>query len=339
MAGTRSHKSPRSVAKRRVKSRKSQNAKRLKTQKRKSRNMKGGGGGVKVYMITKEKSSANPVPEREYQHENFPLLRLPMCYIIRESVMFGKDTIYLLFKDNCSIDEIKEILRVVLGLNRVEEIPTFLLDVIDTNLLEVKFENEDKEFVTTFKSLFIKIHGSAGLKYKYISTKTLSNDETKLEINNIKPERDNELTEPQRDSIKSGNDIISRLSSIFSKTPYMFPLLDEGKKTPLKLTLGKNEGSISRIHKDIIIRHLDVLGKHVFTNEDNQRLQKLFEKQEQSKREKETSDEADRQRVIENNIQRLRNMDNPQQCTEYRYNPSHGTHYVVTVDCKRYNNL
>ena len=53
MTRTRSRKDPRSVARRRVKLRKSQNAKRLKTQKRKSRNMIGGvGPGMGVPQVT-----------------------------------------------------------------------------------------------------------------------------------------------------------------------------------------------------------------------------------------------------------------------------------------------
>jgi hypothetical protein len=316
MARTRSRKTPRSVAKRRVKSRKSQNAKRLKTQKRKSRIMKGGGGDAKVYIITKNVSQENPVPTDEYQNVNFPLLQLPMCYIIRESVTI-RDPIYLLFKDNCTIDEIKEIVRIVLGLDSVEKIPKELLDAISkvngksaedgkrADLLKIKFKkqiSDNENYETTFKSLFIKIHGYvlSGLKYKYkyISTKTLSTDDTKLEINNIKPERDYELTEQEQDSTQTADDIISRLSRAYSRTPYLFPLLDEGIKKPLHLTLGQNKGTISDIHGDIIFRPADVLAKHVFTQEDRESIKQVLEQQQRWKKEKEKSDEAVKEREI-----------------------------------------
>lgn len=92
--------SNRSVAIRRVKSRKSQNAKRLKTFRRKTRNvvMRGGANGIKLY----------------YE----PAISPPRCIIIKEGVRGRRDPLYLFFAMDITPNEINDYVRSAMGLEK-----------------------------------------------------------------------------------------------------------------------------------------------------------------------------------------------------------------------------
>jgi len=131
MTSTRRHKIARSAVIRRVKSRKSEKAKRpkVKTFRRKSRNnvMRGGiHKDLKVYVIQKK-------------------LGKPKCYIIRE-VSLGLDTIYMFFDNQLPDEELKTFLCGALNLNNLDSLQP---------QLTIPKEIDDK----AFKSLFVKLSG------------------------------------------------------------------------------------------------------------------------------------------------------------------------------------
>jgi len=151
MKTTRRHKIAHSAVIRRVKLRKSEKAKRhkRKTHKRNTRNkvMKGGiHEDLNVYII----------------HESGK----PKCFIIRQHVTFGLDTIYLFFDAQLPIDEFKAFLGAALGLDNLEKI-----DSIEPQLKFVEPESkltQDavdqqvdfwKRNTQEFKSLFVKLSG------------------------------------------------------------------------------------------------------------------------------------------------------------------------------------
>ena len=242
MTTTRRRKVSRSVARRRVQLRKSRNAKRLKTQKRKLRNMKGGifdpaqySQGINinqikstdwhVYLISNQKDLKDKRLEDKFK-------RFPFCYIIRKKETTGKDPIYIIFMNNCSNDDIRQILQIAfncynitnVSINNPAEdnspnVSELEIDSEKSNALLDKIlgqYNTDTLDNNEFRSRFIKIHGTAwGFKnYKFVSTGTLTKDQfssVKLSELQVIPTIDNELTEEERKQILSADNIIGRL--------------------------------------------------------------------------------------------------------------------------------
>lgn len=119
----------RSVGIRRVKSRKSQNAKRFKTFRRKSRNivMRGGGNNLSLYY------ESNILPSK--------------CFIIKKEAL-GRDDLYLFFAADISLEDIQEYVCNAIGLDTT------------TVTFEPEF-NPQKPTNTSFKlnNLFVKLSG------------------------------------------------------------------------------------------------------------------------------------------------------------------------------------
>jgi hypothetical protein len=228
---TRRRKIVRSVARRRAKPRKSQLAKR--THKRKFKNMKG--GAVPTAAVMMSQPAVKPktinmdglVIKKKFKITNretggSTLLHTPVCYIIRERFTIGKDSIYLLFRVNCNILVLKEIVRIALGLDTIEQIPSLLLTKITEEEQRTIDQNDD------VRTLFIKIYDSdmtrTGLKYKNVSTGNLPSgnlaDESKYQkpiSNNI--ESVHTLTESEQASINNADAIMERLRSKLSEYP------------------------------------------------------------------------------------------------------------------------
>lgn len=129
--------SNRSVAIRRVKSRKSQNAKRLKTFRRKTRNvvMRGGANDIKLY----------------YE----PAISPPRCIIIKEGVRGRRDPLYLFFAMDITPNEINDYVRSAMGLESATFEPQFI---------EKPNENTDLKL----NDLFVKL-GSMSDMFSYSS--------------------------------------------------------------------------------------------------------------------------------------------------------------------------
>ena len=188
MTTTRRRKAPtRSVAIRRVK----QNAKRKerKTQRRKSRNKVMRGGvheNLNVYVIQK--------------------LGKPKCFIIRQKTM-TKDTIYLFFDSNLTVDEIKEFVCAAMGLD---------VDAVITPEL-ISHKSTDNKF----NSLFVKLSGtfsyslSSGqlinyTQFYYFTQETLTEHTSKI-------------------AMKNGGEIIQSLESKMAKDDYRFMEVTDDK--------------------------------------------------------------------------------------------------------------
>ena len=149
---TRRRKIVRSVARRRAKPRKSQLAKR--THKRKFKNMKGGAvptAAVMMSQLTVKPKTTNMdglVIKKKFKITNretggSSLLHTPVCYIIRERFTIGKDSIYLLFRVDCTIEDLNEIVRIALGLDEIGQIPALLQTKInDENQRTIDSKND-----------------------------------------------------------------------------------------------------------------------------------------------------------------------------------------------------
>lgn len=247
MTTTRRRKAPiRSVVRRRVQLRKSRIAKRLKTQKRKLRNMKGGiyypyqysrgnkitdidGTDWHVYLISNQKDFNTNGLQNKF-------IRFPFCYVIRKKETIGKDPIYLIFRNNCTNDDIRQILQIAFEYYQIKNVridnPTkdtspivstleiesekskALLDKILSQYDTDTPDNTDTQD-NGFRSRFIKIHGTrlAGY-YKFVSTGIFKKEQfSTMKISELKdiPTTDNELTEEERKQILSADRIITRL--------------------------------------------------------------------------------------------------------------------------------
>jgi hypothetical protein len=154
----------------------------------------------------------------------------PVCYVIRERLT-PKDSIYLIFRVNCSLIDLNEIVRLALGLDNIEQIPELLQRKINDEYDETKrtiYANDD------VRILFIKIYGSdvtlRGFKYKYVSTGKLFSGSLAVDLENlaqnvnpilpistqIEPDCVHTLTKSEQYSINNADAIMERLKSKLS---------------------------------------------------------------------------------------------------------------------------
>jgi hypothetical protein len=155
----------------------------------------------------------------------------PVCYVIRERLT-PKDSIYLIFRVNCSLIVLNEIVRLALGLDKIEQIPELLQRKINDETKRTIYANDD------VRRLFIKIYGSdvtlRGFKYKYVSTGKLFSGSLAVDLENlaqnvnpilpistqITPDCVHTLTKSEQYSINNADAIMERLKSKLSAYPY-----------------------------------------------------------------------------------------------------------------------
>ncbi len=184
-----------------------------------------------VYLLSNQKDLKDKRLEDKFK-------RFPFCYIIRKKETIGKDPIYIIFMNNCSNDDIRQILQIAFKCYNITNVRINLTKGTSPIVSELKIDSEKSKVLldkilgqyntdtdtpdNIFKGLFIKIHGTAvgwGLKnYKFVSTGTLTKEQfSTMKISELKdiPTIDNELTEEERKQILSADHIIHRLEDVY----------------------------------------------------------------------------------------------------------------------------
>ena len=118
---------------RRVKRRTTQNAKRNRKQRN---NVMRGGGKFEIYVIKNNKNK-------------------PICFIVKKSVLLGKDDIYLIFDGDVSVLEIKEIISTVAGISNLDSLDIRAQPGAVLNATYVKLSGTTK-YDTVSKGLITK---------------------------------------------------------------------------------------------------------------------------------------------------------------------------------------